>query len=498
LNFTIVPSLEKREAADLLVVPLWEGSGLAGRFFSGASKETVEVALKSGDFKGKNGEGMILYPNLDSNQEKEPRLLLLGLGKADQVSAESLRRAYSNAVRLALAKKAKTVNFLVPEHKADQHEAFLRGIVEGVFLTNYAFFRLKYDALKENPVVLLEKIHFIGFDKKDTLSIEKLKTIASGVYFVRELVNGNADEVTPRMLAETALSFEKASAKLKTIIFDKKKLEQEKMGLILAVGRASPNDPYLIQTSYKGNPGSKEHIVLVGKGITYDTGGLTLKPTEGMLAMKCDMSGAATVLGAVLTAASLGLKVNVTAVAPVAENAIGSKSYKIGDVYRSYSGRTVEVNNTDAEGRLVLADALSYTVHNLKPTCVIDIASLTGSMVLALGEEISGFYATDERAAQDLMAASDKTGELLCRMPLYMDYKEALKSDIADTLNTGGRDAGPMKAALFLHDFVGTVPWIHIDFAGPCYVSKPKYYNPTKGTGSGLRLLVDFLEKRSE
>jgi len=434
---------------------------------------------------------------LYSQGEKEPRVLLLGLGKEEKADAESLRRAYSNAVRTAQNKKAKTANFVVPEMKAGQREEFILGIAEGVFLTNYAFTHLKHDTLKENPAVLLEKIGFIGLDKKEGAYLDRVKTIASGVYFVRELVNGNADDITPRMLADTALSFEKASPKLKTTIFDKKKLEQEKMGLLLAVARASPHDPYLIQTSYKGNPRSKEHIVLVGKGITYDTGGLSLKPTDGMLTMKCDMSGAATVLGAVLTAASLGLKVNVTAVAPVAENCIGSKSYKLGDVYRSYSGKTIEVNNTDAEGRLVLADALSYTVQHLKPTCIIDVASLTGAIVVALGEEISGFYANDDRMANELMSASKKTGELLWRMPLYPDYLESFKSDIADMVNSGGRDAGSIKAALFLQEFVGTIPWVHIDFAGPCYLTKPKFYNPIKGTGSGLRLLVDFLERRS-
>ncbi len=493
---SLFPSLDKRESADLLVLPFWEGPSKAGE--GHFSTPAVEAVLKSGDFKGKNGETAIVYTQ-NEQKEKEPRVLLLGLGKRDKTNAESLRRAYANAVRAAQGKKAKSLNLLFPEHRGAQREEFLHGIADGVFLTNYAFTRLKHDTLNENPVVLLEKIGFVGFDKKDGEKIERLKTIASGVYFVRELVNGNADEITPRMLAETALSLEKASSRLKTTVFDKKKLEQEKMGLLLAVGRASANEPFLIQTAYRGNPHSKEHIIFVGKGITYDTGGLSLKPTEAMLTMKCDMSGAATVLGAVLTAASLGLEVNVTALVPTAENCIGSKSYKLGDVYRSYSGKTVEVNNTDAEGRLVLADALSYAVKNLKPTCIVDIASLTGSIVIALGEEIAGLFANDDGLAKELMEASDKTGELLWRMPLHSDYKEALRSDTGDLLNSGGRDGGATKAALFLQEFIGPsdqISWAHIDFAGPCYVTKPKYYNPVKGTGACLRLLVDFLERR--
>jgi leucyl aminopeptidase len=290
---------------------------------------------------------------------------------------------------------------------------------------------------------------------------------------------------------------EKLSPRLKTEVLDKKRLIEEKMGLLLAVNRASSLDPFLIQTTYKGNEASKEHIVLVGKGVTYDTGGLSLKPTDNMLTMKCDMSGAATVLGAVQVAAALGLKVNVTAIAPVTENCIGPKSYKIGDVYKSHSGKTVEVNNTDAEGRLILADALSYAIQHHHPSCIVDLASLTGSIVVALGEEVSGFFSNDDQIAHDLMGASDRTGEPLWRMPLHAGYRESLKSDIADLINTSGRDAGSVKAALFLQEFVGTVPWAHIDFAGPCFVTKPKYYNTTHATGFGLRLLVDFLERRS-
>jgi leucyl aminopeptidase len=202
-------------------------------------------------------------------------------------------------------------------------------------------------------------------------------------------------------------------------------------------------------------------------------------------------------LGAVRTAAELGLKVNVTAVAPVTENCIGSQSYKLGDVYRSYSGKTVEITNTDAEGRLVLADALAYAVKHLKPTCVIDLATLTGACVVALGEEMAGLFTADEALAQELLEAADQTDELLWRLPVHPDYQEALKSDIADLVNSTGRDAGATKAALFLQEFVGDVPWAHMDIAGPAYLSKPKHYNPTKGTGYGLRMLIDFLEGRS-
>jgi leucyl aminopeptidase len=201
-------------------------------------------------------------------------------------------------------------------------------------------------------------------------------------------------------------------------------------------------------------------------------------------------------LHAVQQAAALHLKVNVTALAACAENAVDAKSYKPGDVYTSYSGKTVEINNTDAEGRLVMADAISYAAKNLKPSCIIDVATLTGGIIIALGEEIAGFFTKDDGLANGLLAASAASGDPLWRMPMHTDYRDALKSDIADIIHTAGRDGGAIKAALFLQEFAEEVPFVHIDFAGPTFLTKPKHYNPTKATGYGVRLLVEFLESR--
>ncbi len=467
------PHLEK--GSDLWVLPFWEGPKAAAEY--GSLK--IESALR--DFKGKNGEAILCY-------EGAQRILLLGLGKQDKASVEALRKAYSAVVRVASAKKIKEIEILFP--KCKQKEEFLQGIAEGLFLTNYSF-SYKHDTVKEDPVVLLEKATFVGIEKTDLINTFQL--IVDGVHFVRDLVNANADEKIEIFLKVT----KKIHPKVKITIFDKKKLEAEKMGLILAVNRASSLDPYLIQASYKGDPKNKGQIVLVGKGITYDTGGLSIKPTDGMLSMKCDMSGAATVLGAVKVAAEMGLKVNVTALMPITENCIGSKSYKLGDVYRSYSGKTIEINNTDAEGRLVLADAISYAVENLSPSCVIDLATLTGACVVALGEDMSGLFSNSDELAEELLESSERTDELIWRLPVHEEYKEAFKSDIADMVNSGGREAGAIKAALFLQEFAKDVPWAHLDIAGPAYISKAKHYNPIKGTGHGLRLLVDFLLRKS-
>ena len=468
----------------MLVVPFWEG-------VLDSSIASLHLILRSGDFKGKSGDTLFAY--VDGG--KEARILLLGLGKEDQATEESLRKAYAHAVRSMQSVKAKTANLLFPKCTRLAHEEVLTGSFEGVLLSNYAFNHLKGDTLKDSPP-LLEKISWIGLDAKDQSALSHIETIVEGVNFARELVNGNADDVTPLKLAETARLLEKSSPHIKASVYDKKWLETHKMGLILAVNRASKVDPFLIEVAYKGNPSSKEHIVLVGKGVTYDTGGLSLKTTEGMLAMKCDMAGAAAVLATLRTIAILNLKVNVTVVVPAVENAIDSRSYKLGDVYHSYSGKTVEINNTDAEGRLILADALAYVVKNLHPSYVIDLATLTGNVVAALGEQMAGFCANDDALANALMEAATKTSDLLWRLPLFNEYKEAFKSDIADLVNSGGRDAGSIKGALFLQEFIGSAKWAHIDIAGAAFWSKPKHYNPTKATGYGVRLLVEFLKKR--
>jgi len=415
--------------------------------------------------------------------------LLVGLGSEKKGTGEGIRRACATALKVAGQRRAKKLGF-VPPHGLKKEEVF-RSAIEGFLLSNYTFHHWKHDTKKDLPPPVEE---FVWIGPKEEKLLEEIETVMEGVSLVRDLVNGNADEVTPKKLADTA---KKASAAhLKVEVHDKKWLEKNKMGLILAVSRGAAVDPFLIEMSYRGNPHSKEHVVLVGKGVTYDTGGLALKPAEGMLSMKCDMAGAATVMATVQTAARLKLKVNVTALIPTVENAIGPHSYKNGDVYRGFSGRTVEIVNTDAEGRLILADAMAYAVEHLKPTCMVDLATLTGGIVVALGEEIAGLFASDDRLAKDLLAASKEVAEPIWRFPLPSEYREMLKSDIADTLNAGGRMAGSITAALFLEDFVGDIPWAHLDIAGTAFWSKPKYYNPTKATGFGVRLLIEFLKAK--
>lgn len=461
----------KLGSSDLWVLPFWQGG-------KAAAELPIKIQGALHDFKGKNGETLLYY-------SEEQRVLLLGLGPKESASIEMLRRAYAAAVKLAKSKKLKKIEILFPDCK--QKEEFFRGIAEGIFLTNYSF-TYKKETIKEDPIVLLDSVQFVGAPK--TAILDEILPVVEGVHFVRDLVNANADEKLNLVLEKA----KKLHPKIKTSIYDKKWIEKQGMGLLLAVGRGSHVDPHFVQLEYKGDTKSKKQVVLIGKGVLYDTGGLSIKPTDGMVSMKCDMAGAATVMGVIKVAAELNLKVNVTVLMPLTENSIDGKSYKLGDVYTSYLGKTVEITNTDAEGRLILADAIAYAQKNLAPSVMVDLATLTGACVVALEDDIGGLFSSDDELADRLLQASDHTDELLWRLPMHTDYFENYKSDIADMINSGSREGSSIKAALFLKQFAGDVPFAHLDIAGPAYVLKPKHYSPLKGTGYAVRLLTQFLK----
>ncbi len=488
MNFHYINTIEKRKTADLLVLPFVKGK----KGVELASFEKIDpffaTPIEMKDFNGNEGELISLYPL----EQPEQRCLLLGLGDIAKLTVEKLRRSYSLLAKHCQKFKLSKINLLVPELDQLDENQIVQGVVEGLTLTNYVF-DLKGE--KKEETTLIEDVFLIHPSKGILNTAEKYFTIAEGVYFARDLVNGNADDINPQYLCQVAIGLEKHFPQVKTTIFDKKRLEKEGMGLLLAVNRGSSSEPALMIIEYKGNPKSKDKTVLVGKGITYDTGGLNIK-VSNMETMKGDMGGAAAVMGTIFTAASLGLKVNVTALVPSTENAISSTSYKPGDIYQSYSGKTVEIGNTDAEGRLILADALTYAVEHLQPTRIIDLATLTGAMIIALGTETIGLFSNNDVLADELYRSGASTYERVWRMPLFEEYRDQLKSDFADIRNIGGRAAGSITAAMFLQEFVGNVPWAHLDIAGTAYLEDgAKRYNPKYGTGSGVRLLIDFLEK---
>ncbi len=490
MQLTTVSKIADRPEADLVVLPFWQGPKKAAPACSLAPfKQELAPILQEDDFKGKEGETALIY----TGKKKESRLLLLGCGKKSEASPETFRRSVAAAIKLCRKKGWTSLNFVCPE-EGSYHAA----ITEGILLSNYVFDQLKHDTLKDAPSASLKKLCLIGTHKNQERECKRAQTIIEAVNFARDLINGNADDITPQKLSEVAQDLCKASSSLRATILGKKEITKAGLGLLLAVNRASSLDPALIIIEYRGNPSSKDCTALVGKGITYDTGGLLIKPRGGMETMKDDMSGGAAVLGTLKALAALKVPVNVVGIIPSTENAIGSKSYKPGDVYKSYSGKTVEIADTDAEGRLVLADAISYVQDHYKPARIIDLATLTGGIVVALGEEASGLFSNDDKLAKKLFEAGEATAERLWRFPMYPEYKEALKSTIADIKNSADRKASSIRGATFIQEFVKEIPWAHLDIAGTAYLSAPRHYHSTPATGVGVRLLVEYLSKLHE
>lgn len=490
MQFSQVATFDKRSKSDLLVIPLLTNKGKIEWPDELPSYTEYEQPILAKDFKGKEGEVALLYPE----GRLEPRVLLIGLGETDLLTQEKLRRAYSIVMKSAWRFKVTSLSLLVPEITGISPDNVMRGISEGLLLSNYSFDQLKSEEGKKDKPMPVEKVQFITHFKRALEDANKALVICEGVYMARDLTNDNADSVTPNFLAKVARGLEKGNSQIKTKILEKKQIEKEGMGLLLAVSQGAPHDPQMIIVEYKGNPKSKDKTVLIGKGVTFDTGGLNIKATGSMEMMKCDMSGAAVVLAAIKVASELKLKQNVTAVVPACENAIGPNSYKPGDVYKSLTGKTVEIGNTDAEGRLILADAMAYAVKYLNPTRIVDIATLTGAIEIALGNETTGLFSNDDVLAEALIRAGSTTFERVWRMPLYEEYKEQLRSEFADIRNHGGRPGGSITASIFLQEFIGKKPWAHLDIAGTAYLNESRRYHPRFGTGVGVRLLTEFLE----
>lgn len=475
---------QHRKTIDLIILPFWEEANKAEKA-SKLFKTDFSDSIAMKDFNGREGELLFLY---GSKELPDKRIALLGLGKKEKLTVEKLRRAYSQVAKACHQKKIHEICLFLPQSILDE-KAVVTGVAEGMLLANYVFNKLKSKSEENN---LIKRVGIIGVSKQGINIAKRCGIIAEGIYLARDLVNGNADDINPEYLVQMSKNLSR-KLPLKATILGKREIEKEKMGLLLAVNRGSAQDPALIVLSYRGRPGSKHHTVIVGKGITYDTGGLNLKPVASMETMKADMAGGAAALGTIYAAASLRLKVNVSVVIPVTENSIDSKSFKPGDVYKSSKGLTIEVVNPDAEGRLVLADAITYAKKKLAPTCLIDIATLTGGIDIALGNEACGLFSNDEALSQALVRSSQNTFERVWRLPIYEEYREVLKSDIADMKNSAGRSASSILAAKFLQEFVEDTPWAHLDIASVAYLNEKKRYQPKYGTGFGVRLLIDLL-----
>ncbi|PWU15444.1 MAG: leucyl aminopeptidase [Chlamydiae bacterium] len=489
IKITHIIDPKKRKHADVVICPVWKTKTQALVALELKEFDTL-IKTPLDDFSGKKGETLLLY----REKGAEKRVLLLGLGEKATCQTETLRQAYASAIKQLRAKKIKSCNLLLPSFEKKEAVSIIRASLEGLLLANYAFDCFKGTSLNE----LLETACICGIDPSHAFLVKKVEQIMQGVYLACDLVNRNADDSNVEGLIQVAKNLSKGCKKLKVVVLHEKQLEKEQMNLLLAVGKGSVHPPALVILEYMGDPSSKEKVALVGKGITFDTGGLNLKTTGHIETMKSDMAGSACVLGVIQSLCSLEVKKNVIGVLALAENAIGPSSYKPGDVYTSRIGKTVEIGNTDAEGRLVLADALSYVEDTYAPSVIIDFATLTGAIVIALGEEAAGLFSNNDFLVRGLQTAALRTDERLWRLPLYPEYTEMLKSEIADLKNIGGRPASSCTAAAFLQQFIKKTAWAHLDIAGVAYLSKPKSYHPTLATGFGVRVTIDFLEHFDE
>jgi leucyl aminopeptidase len=414
-------------------------------------------------------------------------LIALGLGRRSEVDAEALRRAGGALARAAsrLGTVATTLLDAAPEGLDPARGA--QAIVEGVSLAAYRFHRYKSDPRPSN----IERLVLVGGGgKRVQAGIERGQRVAEAVAFARDLINEPGGTLTPRAMAEAAVDLA-ARENLGISVLDEVDIEAAGLGGLLGVNRGSTEPPRFIELSYEPE-GARATVALVGKGITFDSGGLSIKPADGMITMKTDMAGGAAVLGAMSAVASVAPRLRVLAYIPATDNMTGGDATRPGDVLKIRNGKTIEILNTDAEGRLVLADALSVAAEQ-EPDAIVDLATLTGACRVALGDRIAGVMGNNDELIDQLRAASDRSGERIWPLPLPKDYRRQIDSEVADMKNTGGRYAGALTAGLLLQEFVDDRPWAHLDIAGPSRSDEDEGYLTKGGTGFGVRLLLDFL-----
>ena len=455
--------------------------------------------LDGGSFSGKPGQSLVVH----SAGPQAGTLFLVGLGPQGKLSREILRRGAGMAAKLAETHRLRTLA-LRPLPSADllgsplgkeDHpvRAFACAVAEGAILALYRF-----DTYLSKPVDrprTLRRITVIAESAAERREISRGVSygtiVAEGTSLARDLANAPANEIYPESLASRARRVGRSSG-VRVTVLGEKQIAAHRMGGLLGVSSGSQRPPRFIIMEYNRPAARRGTIVLVGKGVTFDSGGISLKPSAGMAEMKMDMSGAAAVIATLGTAARLKVPLHLVGLAPATENLPSGTALKPGDILRHMNGVTSEVDNTDAEGRLILADALAYA-GRYKPDLIIDLATLTGACVVALGHLATGMMGTDERAMGTLRRSGDRTYERVWELPLFEEYERLIKSDIADVKNVGGRWAGAITAAMFLKKFVGTSPWIHLDIAGTAMLEEPSEYIPKGGTGVGVRLLIDFL-----
>ncbi|MHB8747448.1 MAG: leucyl aminopeptidase [Gammaproteobacteria bacterium] len=491
MHYTLTSGTPEKQRSACVVVGVFEERQLsdAAQALDKISQSYFKKVMQRGAFQGKTGQTLLLH---DVPKVLSDCVLLVGCGKADEFNAPAFRKVNASATRcLNKAGMADAVSYLTQLPLADRDITWkVRHAVESAEDVLYRFEQLKSKPESARPT--LRKLSFAAADRREqSLGEPALRVglaVAQGVKLAKDLGNLPGNICTPGYLADQARQIAKQHKRVKVTVLETKDMEKLGMGALLSVARGSRQPPKLIILEYSGAAKSNKPFALVGKGITFDSGGISIKPAAAMDEMKFDMCGAASVLGVLSACAELKLPINVVGVIASSENLPDGNASKPGDIVTSMSGQTIEILNTDAEGRLVLCDALTYT-ERYKPRAVIDIATLTGACVIALGKHPSGLLSNDDALAQALITAGTNSGDRVWQMPLWDDYQDQLKSNFADMANIGGRDAGTITAACFLSRFTKKFHWAHLDIAGTAWKSGDQ-----KGaTGRPVPLLMQYL-----
>jgi leucyl aminopeptidase len=495
-----------KAAADALLVPVFEedvrGSGAGNaRALDAALEGALLASAKAERFEGKAGQELSVTT---LGRLPSRRVVLLGLGKRAGLAAmagqgyEALRTAVGKAARTAVKAGGRALAVAVPDMTGDEMAAAGRALAEGALLGAYAFERYKKE---DGQLPGLESVTVLvpsGPDRSAALrdALELASATSRAVRWARDMVNLGPADCTPTLLAEAATTLAH-EAGLQIEVRGPKEIQALNMGMFMGVTRGSVEPARLVKVSYlpRGAAAKKRPVVLVGKAITFDSGGLSLKPTESMVTMNTDMAGSAAVLGAMQVIATLSPEFPVHAVLGACENMPGGRAYKPSDVLTAFDGQTVEITNTDAEGRLVLGDVLAWAAQTLEPAAMVDVATLTGACMVALGMTTAGVFGPDGKVVDRVLAAARSAGEDVWRLPLTDALEEQLKSDRADMKNTGERWGGAITAAHFLKKFTKDAPWAHLDIAGPSHTPKDRGYQAAGGTGFGIRTLVEFVRR---
>lgn len=449
----------------------------------------VAGLVEADDFAAKPNQSVVLYPR---GAVAARRLVLVGLGEADAVDAERVRQASATAIRAVRPFGEASVVLALTDDLPLGGAALGEAVAVGCELGAYRFLRHRTN-LTDDDAFEVEEVVVLHADTEVAAGVAAGQAVARGVLLARDLVNTPGELKTPPKLADQAVALGERHPAVTVTVLDEQDLADQGFGGVLAVGKGSDSPPRFIIFEYGAELVDAPTVCLVGKGLTFDSGGLNIKPEDGMLWMKNDMGGSAAVFGTVQAVAELGLPVHLVGLVPSAENMPSGRSYRPGDIITTLSGTTVEILNTDAEGRVILSDGLHYA-HRYEPDAIIELSTLTGAIIVALANHASGLMATDQALADAVLAAGEASGDRAWQLPLWDEYREMVKAESADLKNLAGRAAGSITAGAFLAHFAGDHPFVHLDIAGTAWIDAPtKPYQASGGTGAGVRLVTQYL-----